>query len=948
MLKFFFNAIGQVLLLILPLLAFAQQDHFFSMPESITTEQYVPRQIIFRLRPEKAPFAKTQQIDVPAMHEFIDNFDAGEIRRVFPFHSPPVLKQTRLGEPLVDLSLIYQLTIADDQQLEEAINALYATGLVVYAEPRFIPELFYVPNDTLAPSQYHLPRIMAFEGWAVSKGDTSVVIAIVDTGTDRFHPDLMNAIAFNYNDPINGIDCDNDGFIDNFYGWDLGENRADPQFNRSPHGLHVGGIAAASTNNITGIAGVGFNSRFMPVKVDDSQGRMIMAYEGIVYAADRGASVINCSWGSTAGPGQFGLDIINYATFNRDVLVVAAAGNANTQAPYYPASFTPVLSVAATNSEDMKWVGSSFNMFVDISAPGQGILSTFRNGSYFAASGTSFAAPIVAGAAAILRHHFPNYSARQIAAQLKVTTDSIYHLAGNISFAGMLGTGRLNLHRALNETHRPYIDFLDHITEPDAFAYARPGNRLLLTSRFQNLLAPANITARLTSLSDHITISNHEIALGLLQTGQMVTNDASPFILDLSVGIPLNHQALFVVEFFNSEGIYAGREVFELVFNTDFVNLRENLLSTTLTSRGTIGFNYPNYNQGIGLLYRNGRNLIGAAGLMAALNMDQVVDNLYGSAVNTFNQHFMPVQIASLIDSPLHADVEAGGSFTDGGAGMNAIGLAVNYKAYVWRQAPKDKFIILEYHITNDTTISFSNLHVGFFADWILSNPNNHRAAFDASTRMGYAFSATGGHYKGISLLSTGQLHHYAFDNPGTDGSIHIRDGFSSAEKYQALSSNRATAGVDSPNNDISTMVSSGPHSLAPSQTMVVAFAVLAGDHLSDLQNSARAAQAWYQGFAQTIVKDPINQQFGRQIVNVFPNPIGSFLNIEIMPGSTGEARLSIVDLKGRVRWRQSLYLESGRTQTTRVSLPNLEPGTFLLRLDTGSHSEIRKIQSRK
>ncbi|HSV75693.1 MAG TPA: S8 family serine peptidase [Bacteroidales bacterium] len=947
MLQFLIKTIGLALLLIFPLQVNSQNDRSFSLPEGITAGQYDPRQIVFRLRPEQAPFAKTQQIDLPAMHEFIDNFEAGEIRRVFPFHNPPVLKHTRLGEPFVDLSLIYQLTIADDQQLEEAINALYATGLVVYAEPRFIPELFYVPNDTLAPSQYHLPRIMAFEGWSVSKGDTSVVIAIVDTGTNRFHPDLKNAIAFNFNDPINGIDCDNDGFIDNFYGWDLGENRADPQFNRSPHGVHVGGIAAASTNNITGIAGVGFNSRFMPVKVDDSLGRMIMAYEGIVYAADRGAKVINCSWGSTVGPGQFALDIINYATFNRDALVVAAAGNNNNQVPFFPASFSPVLSVAATNSEDVKWVGSTFNRFVDISAPGQAILSTFTNPRYIAASGTSFAAPIVAGAAAILRHHFPHYSARQIAAQLKVTTDSIYHLSGNISFAGMLGTGRLNLHRALTETHHSYVDLLDHITEPDAFAYARPGNRILLTSRFQNLLAPANITARLTSLSNHITISNQEVFLGALQTGQMVINDFSPFILDLSGEIPVNHQAMFAIEFFDSHGNYAGGEVFELVFNNDFVNLRVNLLTTTLTSRGTIGFNYPNYNQGLGLLYRNGRNLINAAGLKIGLNENQVVDNLYGETQNTFNQHFIPLQIASLVQNPFQADVEADGSFTDGGAGQNAIGLTVNYKAYVWRQAPHDKFIILEYHITNDTTYSFSNLHIGFFADWILSNPQNHRAAFDASTRMGYAFSAAGGHYKGISLLSTGQLNHYAFDNPGTDGSIHISDGFSIAEKYQALSTNRASAGVGLQTNDISTLVSSGPHSLAPTQTIVVAFAVLAGDHLADLQNSARAAQAWYQGLSQTFVKDPIKTLVERQIIRVFPNPMDSYFQIEILPNSTGEAQLSIVDLKGRVRWRQSLYMESGRGIQSEFSLPKLEPGTYLLRLDTKRHSEVLIIQSR-
>ncbi|HSV88795.1 MAG TPA: S8 family peptidase, partial [Bacteroidales bacterium] len=650
---------------------------------------------------------------------------------------------------------------------------------------------------------------------------------------------------------------------------------------------------------------------------------------------------------STVGPGQFGLDIINYATFNRDVLVVAAAGNENSQTPFFPASFPPVLSVAATNSEDLKWSGSSFNRFVDLSAPGQGILSTFTNGGYIAGSGTSMATPVVAGAAAILRHYFPHYSARQIAAQLKVTADSIYHLPGNIPFTGMLGTGRLNLHRALTETHHPYVDFLGCLADPELFANSRPGQRVFLASQFQNLLIPANITVKLTSLSEHIIVSNQEINLGTLQTGQITNNENYPFILDLSGSIPLNHRAMFMVEFISADGKYAGREVFGIVFNTDFVNLRVNRLATTVTSRGTIGFNYPNLSQGLGFIFRNGRNLVSAAGLMVGLNVNKVVDNLYGSNPNTFNQHFVPVQIAALINNPLHADVEVEGSFTDAGGGLSTIGVSVNYKAYKWRGEPKDKFIILEYHITNTTQIPFHGLHAGFYADWIISEPVHHRAAFDASTRMGYAFSAMGGHYTGISLLSPGHLYHYAVDNSGTGSSINVSDGFTDYEKYNALRSSRATAGENTTNNDISTLVSSGPHSLAPGQSMVVAFALLAGDHLPDLINSALAAQTWYQGFSQTITVHPESNQNGGQIVRVFPVPFDNYLQIEIMPLSTGMANLSIIDLKGRVIWTHPLFLEAGRTLKTGFDLPEIEEGIFLLRLEANGRPEIRKIHRR-
>jgi len=602
------------------------------------------------------------------------------------------------------------------------------------------------------------------------------------------------------------------------------------------------------------------------------------------------------------------------------------------------------LSVAATNSHDQKWIHSSFNRFVDISAPGQGILSTIPNARYFSTSGTSFAAPVVAGAAAILRYHFPQYSARQVAAQLKVTADNIYHLTANIPFTGMLGTGRLNLYRALTETHHSYVDMLDLVADPDAFAHARPGQRLSLTSRFQNLLAPTSISARLASLSNHIVPANYELNLGTLQTGQIVTNDANPFTLDLSGDIPLFHPALFVIDFFDREGNYAGSEPFEIVFNADFVNLRKNQLTTTLTSRGTIGFNYPNYTQGLGFLFRNGSNLIRAAGLMVGLSADRVVDNLYYASLDTFNQHFVPVQIASLTSNPVHADMEAGGSFTDAGAGQNAIGIDVDYKAYVWSQAPKDKFFILEYHITNNTTHSFSNLHIGFFADWILSDQRNHRADFDPGTRMGYSYSALGGHYTGVSLLTPGHMNYYAFDHSGTGGSIQISDGFSGAEKYQALSTNRAKAGVDAPDNDVSTLISSGPLALAPAQTLVVAFAILADDHLAGLQNSAREALTWYR-FHHSFRRDSINDPASRQIVKVFPNPVGSSFQIGLLPARTGEAQLSVVDLKGRVLWSQPLYLEAGRIQIKKLSLPGIIPGAYLLKLDTGEHIEIKKIK---
>lgn len=915
------------------------------MPRDISAEDYLEGQVIFKLKEDLAPFAKSNQIDLPEIYSFVSRYNAGALRKIFPTHLPPAQKFNQRNEPQIDLSLIYQFEIEDNSRLEEAINALYASGLVEYAEPRYLPQLLYVPDDPMIPQQYNLQRIRAFDAWEISRGDTSVVIAIVDTGNDRFHPDLINAIAYNYNDPINGQDSDNDGFVDNFYGWDLGQNTNDPQFNYSGHGVHVAGIAAASADNGTGIAGVGFNSRFMTVKVDDEFGRLIMSYEGIVYAADRGAKVINCSWGSTAGAGQFGRDIVDYATFNRDALVVAAAGNDNNLVPFYPATYERALSVAATNSSDLKWSGSTYNVFVDLSAPGATILSTFVNATYLNSSGTSMAAPAVAGAAAILRHHFPSYSARQIAAQLKVTTDNIDTLAGNAAFAGYLGTGRLNLYKALTETNHSYVLLLNHLENNESFGQYQAGANVFLASRFENLLAPSeNISARLTSLSPMVTVQNPEISLGAMETGQIINNEASPFILQLHQAIPASWEVYFMIEFFNADGDYAGRQFFNLVFNTDFVNLRVNKLQTTLTSRGTVGFNYPNYSQGLGLVYRNRRNMIRAAGLMAGLNTNKVVDNLYGAASGTFNQFFAPVQKIAFDQEPEMADVELTGSFTDGNAGLSQIGLKVDYRAFLWEDAPGDKFLIVEYHLVNQGSQALSNFYAGFFADWMSADPKNHRAAFDASNRMGYAYSVDGGNYSGISLLTPGEMRHYAFDNKGASGSINLSDGFTNFEKYNALRTNRNTAGVFDTENDISTLVSSGPHFLAAADTLVVAFAILAGDHLIDLLTSAEVAYNRYHGLDQVSAGGPPISQGNRQIRRAYPNPFSEDLFLEFVPQTTESFRLSLLDINGRPVWSKDIQGQAGLLKELRLNIPYLEPGSYLLQLEGKSSKESIKL----
>src|ERR1051325_9938099 len=218
------------------------------------------------------------------------------------------------------------------------INSLLKTGMLVYAEPRYIAKPFYHPNDTSAVDtlQYYLSTIHAYEAWDITKGDTNVVIGITDTGTDPRHPDLKgNMVA----------------------GWNFVGNNSDPSDDSTsyPHGTSVCGVAAAVTDNITGTAGVGFKCRFMPIKANFSN-----PYQSVIYAADHGCTVINCSWGhidySAAGE-----DAVNYATFNKNALVVGAAGNNGNFEIFYPSGYINAMGVGATAQADQKSPFSDYN-----------------------------------------------------------------------------------------------------------------------------------------------------------------------------------------------------------------------------------------------------------------------------------------------------------------------------------------------------------------------------------------------------------------------------------------------------------------------------------------------------------------------------------------------------------------------------------------------------------
>ena len=332
------------------------------------------------------------------------------------------------------------------------------------------------PNDPQFGLQWGLEQmsdadIDAEDAWDITTGNSNVIVAILDSGTDWMHEDLgLGTDGYqnvylnpgedawtNPNDPTtgNGIDDDGNGFVDDWKGWDFHNGDND---SRGPfwHGTHVAGVVGAKTNNNTGISGIaggnnGVGSRLMLEGVGDNFPNGAILDDAIIYAMDNGADIIQLSLtvGSTAA--------INTAlqnAYNAGVFIVCAAGNSGAGAISYPASNTNVFSVGATTNTDVKAGFSQFGPNLDLASPGVGIRSTQNGNVYANSDGTSFAAPAVSGVAALMLSVDPTLSNQEIEDILKCTAEKVggYNYNWNASEPGHsqeLGYGRLNAHQAV-------------------------------------------------------------------------------------------------------------------------------------------------------------------------------------------------------------------------------------------------------------------------------------------------------------------------------------------------------------------------------------------------------------------------------------------------------------------------------------------------------------------
>jgi len=416
----------------------------------------------------------------------------------YPFFSlsTPTSAQTlvaphKKGELLVKLKTspsVYKFKFSNSSDLQKLINFYSSYSEIEYVEPNYIYTASLEPRDPYYTQQLHLTQIKAHQAWNITTGSPKITIAIIDSGVNIDHPDLKNNIWINSDEiPNNGLDDDENGYTDDYNGWDFitSTNNPRPQYTTDysetaiHHGTVVAGLAAAQGGNNEGIAGVTWSAQIMPLRVLDEQGTgdTNTVAQAIDYARNMGADIINLSF---VGSGRsLTLEKAIQNAYNAGILVIAAAGNEilsgvnMDQTPEYPVCHDGpngenwVIGVASVDNNNKLASFSNYGKScVDLTAPGLRLTSTLyydENSTEFNKAygtgwtGTSVSAPQVSGAAALIKSLNSNLSVSQIRDLILNNATNIDNL--NLNYRNLLGQGLLNVYASLSKTllEKPHV-----------------------------------------------------------------------------------------------------------------------------------------------------------------------------------------------------------------------------------------------------------------------------------------------------------------------------------------------------------------------------------------------------------------------------------------------------------------------------------------------------------
>lgn len=802
------------------------------------------------------------------------------------------------------------------------------------AEPIYSDIPLGIPNDPYANQQTMLETIKAFETWDYFQGDTNFVVGIVDTGILQNHEDLSNSIATNWNEiPNNNIDDDGNGYVDDFQGYNLAystEGNGGNTYHTNSHGTSVAGIAGATTNNAKGIAGVANKCRIFPIKASKvtSSSTIDFGYQGILYAAVRGFSVVNCSWGKIKPFSPIDQSIINYA-ISRGTVVVAAGGNGNNSSEvWYPAGYFGVLGVGEVNQVDYVTGTTTINETIRIMAPGIGnwVTTNLPNG-YDAPNygGTSWSAPVVSGVVATVRARYPELDPLQTIEYVRQLSEDISEKNSAHQF---LIPGRINMKKMLeiNPMSIPGIKplkFRMYDSNGNLAERFSQGDIIFLYIDAHNYLGEAKNLRFVLSVADifdnslRVVDSEYEIAkinsgedfvIGPFKFTKVAENETKTFLRVDILG-ENQYRDFFLVPF-----------VPTLYFST----FENDSLKFSLGDKGTIGFYEKNgIKYGVGVSSKSLGNQIFQGGLMATEDNSRVVSALFGinpdrSDFRVLKPFTEPNRFVSIIDDSIAQPLEK-------------IGIEIEQKVYI--PSMDANFFKLFIKAKNISSKTLKNLSLGYYLDWDVGPSAKNNIAYlepeaipktiiPIAAAVEFVQAEDSSVFVGVGVVSQQSSNEPQMSVLNSEMSSNFN------RSQQILTLNSGTSiqfkGVD----DLALVAGMRfPGEILPKEERIFTMMIAIG----------RSRDELIQTFLKNILLSNVEVIETTQSFEVFPNPLFSELNINLGEIDITSASYQIIDVFGKI-------VQEGKMQQEPISVGSLANGTYLLKVFYGKEILVQKF----
>ena len=884
---------------------------------------------------------------ISVVDKVLTGIKAGSVRQLHALKQDT--KKRMIGDEA--LAMIFEI------KYDKSIDPFDAAGLILreckdvieWAEPSFVYKQDFIPNDPQIGGQWHIQKINSYQAWDIIAGDTNVTIGIVDSGSDLDHPDLAANIKYNYAEiPNNNIDDDYNGYVDDWKGWDFYANDNDPQIQPSgnTHGSHVSGCASQVTNNAVHGGGIGYKTKLLISKHTDDvnpESGLYNTDNGIVYCYQNGAKVINCSFGSSYYS-SYSQTVVTNAWTN-GTIICASAGNGDAQGigqnwARYPASYDNVVSVAASQTGDIKTTFSNFHSTVDVTAPGENILSTIYNNSYTNLSGTSMSSPITAGTVALIKAKYPTWTAQQIFNRLQLGVDSIYNL--NPTYVGLLGTGRVNAYKCLSDFP---IARLVTFTPNDSIY----GNNdkvfdideiIAVTVNLKNThFAGTNASVRLTTASTDVQIVQDSVYLGSIPAyGNFNTTLTNTFKVKALSTCSFDKDITFKLS--NSASCYTddNANTFVIRFRQGFAVHSVNNMKLCLTKDGNVGKKVQSYGTGLQIGTGTANNLY-EGGLMIGTGNTKVSDVVRRAQTpaNISDTDFYALRSYSLTTPGVLSAQDGYGKFNDEGAGTNKIGVEVEAFSYAFSTSTDMDYILIQYKIKNISGAPLSNVYAGLFTwmspDGIFNSGNISR--LNTADKLAYTYNTgIANRYIGLGLMTNQTMNFKIYS------SIDMLNGFTTQEKWDGLSSGVANDSLG-PNGN-AYVLSAGPFNLAANQVETVGFAVLNGSSAQDLVTKNTQAKLKYGTVGIANITTEIPKVFS--LSQNYPNPFNPVTNIKFSVPKSGNVKLTVYNVLGsEVAALINESLQPGTYETT-FGGNNFPSGVYFYRLTSANFTDTKRM----